>query len=166
MTGYDLKKKTEANLAFFWSESYGQIYPILHKMEKDGLVTMVEDREEGRPPKKIYSITDIGKESLLLWMKKKPDKDVFRSELLLKLFFSQCCGPEIIKKHIQERMDDSRAKLREYDEMMARMALNRNDDPAFSYWTMAVEFGINSELASIDWCKQTLNNLESFEKKE
>ena len=38
MSGYDLRQFFSENLAFFWSESFGQIYPMLHALEAEGLV--------------------------------------------------------------------------------------------------------------------------------
>ena len=32
MSGYDIKKRFEKSLSYFWNESYGQIYPILRKL--------------------------------------------------------------------------------------------------------------------------------------
>jgi DNA-binding PadR family transcriptional regulator len=36
MSGYDIKKFYEKNVAGFWSESYGQIYPILKRLAEEG----------------------------------------------------------------------------------------------------------------------------------
>ena len=37
-TGYDIKKLTDVSTRFFWSASYGQIYPELKRLEAAGLV--------------------------------------------------------------------------------------------------------------------------------
>ena len=47
----------------------GTVYPILGRMERRGLVeSRWEDpaapREQGRPPRKYYDITDLGREAL------------------------------------------------------------------------------------------------------
>ena len=36
MSGYDIKKLIEMGLRHFWSESYGQIYPTLEQLVKEG----------------------------------------------------------------------------------------------------------------------------------
>jgi hypothetical protein len=43
-TGYAMKKHVERNLGHFWSESYGQIYPVLRQLVADGLATCKEER--------------------------------------------------------------------------------------------------------------------------
>ena len=39
----------------------GNAYQILEKLERDGWLTVTEEREGSRPPKKVYSITPVGK---------------------------------------------------------------------------------------------------------
>ena len=39
MSGYDIKKLIEASISNFWTESYGQIYPILKTLVAEKLVT-------------------------------------------------------------------------------------------------------------------------------
>ena len=58
MSGYDLRRFFEDNLAFFWSESFGQIYPMLHALEEEGLVTLARGADERRRP---YRITPSGR---------------------------------------------------------------------------------------------------------
>lgn len=45
--------------------SPGTLYPMLHKMERDGYLICREERD-GRLVRKLYSITDKGREGLAL----------------------------------------------------------------------------------------------------
>lgn len=38
----------------------GQLYPVLHRMESDGLLDGAWEFQEGRPPRKLYSLTEKG----------------------------------------------------------------------------------------------------------
>ena len=40
----------------------GTVYPILRKLKSDGLVTTYLSEESGGPPRKYYSLTELGKE--------------------------------------------------------------------------------------------------------
>ena len=51
----------------------GTVYPILRKLKADGLLTTYLQEESGGPPRKYYSLTELGKETF--------EKD--RSEYLL-----------------------------------------------------------------------------------
>ena len=38
MTGYAVREEIRQVLGHFWSESYGQIYPALAELQRDGLI--------------------------------------------------------------------------------------------------------------------------------
>lgn len=95
LSGYDLKKQFDNRVSYFWSEvSLSKIYPTLKKLEKRKCVSMTEVQSTNRPIKKIYSITDTGKEELIEWIsvpiKISQTKHglSFIQELLVKLYFS------------------------------------------------------------------------------
>lgn len=41
-----------------------QLYPTLHKLERDGFVAAEWHPQEGRPPRKVYALTEAGTEEL------------------------------------------------------------------------------------------------------
>ncbi|HOO27245.1 MAG TPA: PadR family transcriptional regulator, partial [Lachnospiraceae bacterium] len=86
MTGYEIKKRIDTTLRFFWSGSFGSIYPTLNALEKKGYVTKAA-LKEGRREKLVYTITDAGRDSLKEWMLLPALKDELHYETLLKLFF-------------------------------------------------------------------------------
>src|SRR5882762_1606394 len=88
-SGYDLKKRIEGSIAHFWSESYGQIYPILARLAARRLVERRLERQKGKPDRYVYSITAEGRERLGAWLAEPARERGFRSELLLKLFFGR-----------------------------------------------------------------------------
>ena len=72
MTGYDIKKRVVSALSMATSASYGTLYPTLHKLLKEGSVEVQEIPQVSRPSKKVYSITDQGKEVLRGWLQQPP----------------------------------------------------------------------------------------------
>ncbi len=44
----------------------GTVYPILRKLKSDGLLTTYLQEESGGPPRKYYSITELGKEIFIV----------------------------------------------------------------------------------------------------
>ena len=99
MTGYDMKKYIDNSIAHFWNENYGGIYPVLRRLEKEGLVTKATEQAEGRPVRHVYSLTDQGREALQMWLRLPAERPVWRMELLLKLFFG---GQVSVKNMIQK----------------------------------------------------------------
>lgn len=49
----------------------GTVYPILRKLKSDGLLTTYLQEESGGPPRKYYSLTELGRESY------KKDRDEY-----------------------------------------------------------------------------------------
>src|SRR2546428_10589522 len=98
-SGYDLKKRIEGSIAHFWSESYGQIYPILGHLASQGLVERRLERQKGKPDRQVYSITAEGQERLRAWLTAPARDESLPSELLLKLFFGRRRPPEESMPH-------------------------------------------------------------------
>ena len=59
--GYDVAKYIEQRSNGFFRMPFGTLYPLLHRLEKSGFVTVdLEDSESARP-KKVYKLTKSGK---------------------------------------------------------------------------------------------------------
>src|SRR5947207_2219415 len=104
-SGYDLKKRIEGSVAHFWSESYGQIYPILARLASRRLVERRLERQKGKPDRYVYSITAEGLERLGAWLAEPAREQPFRSELLRE----QRAHPELPYWLITLRFGQSRA---------------------------------------------------------
>ena len=48
--------------------AFGQVYAALAKLEKDGLVEVVETAREAGPERMTYAITEAGREALVAWL--------------------------------------------------------------------------------------------------
>ncbi len=60
--GYDVSKFIEERSNGFFRMPFGTLYPILHRLEKDGLVSVEIEGSEAKP-KKVYKLTRSGKSS-------------------------------------------------------------------------------------------------------
>jgi DNA-binding PadR family transcriptional regulator len=80
-TGYAMKKHVEGNLGHFWSESYGQIYPVLRQLVADGLATCKEERRPGKPRRNLYTLTRAGWKELRAWLALRHGRGIREAEL-------------------------------------------------------------------------------------
>ena len=76
MTGYDLSKE-------FWNAKHSQIYPELKSLSENGLVRYEVEITGNVLEKKVYSITEKGREDFYKWEEslnplKPVPKDEFR----------------------------------------------------------------------------------------
>ncbi|MEX3008192.1 PadR family transcriptional regulator [Hoeflea sp. TYP-13] len=116
-TGYEIKKmSTEERFAFFVDASFGSIYPALSRLQDDGCVTVREEYESGKPPRKIYSITDKGREELIESLQVLPRPDTFKSEFLLMALCAGLLDRETIVRALDKRIKDLQADMTMFDE--------------------------------------------------
>ena len=59
--GYEVAKFIEARSHSFFRMPFGTLYPILHRLEKDGLIIAQIESSESEREKKIYKLTAAGK---------------------------------------------------------------------------------------------------------
>ncbi|MEO5337448.1 MAG: PadR family transcriptional regulator [Magnetospirillum sp. WYHS-4] len=87
-SGYEIKKIVEEGpFSHFHETSFGSIYPALGRLSAEGLVTFREVAQEGRPAKKVYSVTPKGRDALAKALRAEPARDTVRSDALFMLFF-------------------------------------------------------------------------------
>lgn len=104
-TGYEIRKQfAEGPFAHFQKASLGAIYPALTKAAEEGLVTVTTEAQDGRPDKKIYSLTPAGASALQRACEGEPGADQYRSDLLFLIFFSALQPPEKISRLIDQRI--------------------------------------------------------------
>jgi transcriptional regulator len=62
--GYEISKRIKLISSKALQVGEGQLYPALHKLEKEGYVSATWIPQEGKPPRKVYALTDEGKKEL------------------------------------------------------------------------------------------------------
>ncbi len=163
MTGYEMKKRLDSSLRFFWGGSFGSIYPTLNQLEKEGKVTKEDASSNGRE-KISYSITEKGKESLKEWLQKPVEKDELRYETLLKLFFGNETGFDGAKEHIERFEEKCKGELVILN-MLADNLAQYLDDDTHKYYYLTVRFGIKTYETYLEWCKEAKERIKDWAKK-
>jgi DNA-binding PadR family transcriptional regulator len=89
-TGYEIKKQFEEGpFAYFNQAGFGSIYPALNALLNDGMVTCRDERQRGRPDKKVYRLTAAGEAALTAALHRRPALDKLRSDTIFMLFFAE-----------------------------------------------------------------------------
>src|ERR1041384_1568267 len=84
-SGYELARRFDRSIGFFWSATHQQIYKVLRRMEDDGWVTAEVQPQTGAPDKRVYTVTDIGTKVLADWIATSTPRAGFRSEIAVKM---------------------------------------------------------------------------------
>ena len=164
MSGYDIKKAIEDSTSNFWSESYGQIYPILKRLTQEGLVTQSSVSTQGGRDRHVYTITEAGQHELQRWLDEPTGPCVVRNELLLKLFFGRQTGLPTNIRHLEKFLDLQHALLEKYEGIENRLQDTLANHPDLPYWLMTVRYGKYEKRALIQWSKETLAELRKLGK--
>ncbi len=114
-TGYDIKKHFESAFSHFFLAGYGSIYPALADLTADGLVTCTEEQQDGKPDRKIYRVTEAGREVFLTALAETPPSHKVRSEFMVLMYFAHMMTAERIHQVLNERLRDIDSDLSTID---------------------------------------------------
>ena len=85
--GYELYQELEQDLAGVWQIGLSQLYAQLKQLQEAGLVDAQTEPQPNRPPRKVYHVTDEGREVFLHWLRQPtPYLRLIRVEFLLRLY--------------------------------------------------------------------------------
>jgi DNA-binding PadR family transcriptional regulator len=158
MSGYELKGTIERTVGHFWSESYGQLYPALEKLETAGLVTSEQAPSGGRR-RKIYSITSAGRAHLSAWLAEPPQASPMRNELLLKVFFGDVAPPGALQVHLGATLAASRRSEGMMASIIAQLSAEEGDADELRYWLLTLDLGRRVARARAEWAQDALAQL-------
>ncbi len=112
-TGYEIRKEsTDGRFSYFDDASFGSIYPALARLESEGLVTVREEPQAGKPARKVYSITDTGHAELIEYLCEPQARDTFKSPFLLIALNAAQLPPDVIRRALERRKAQVLEELR------------------------------------------------------
>ena len=165
-SGYQLAKRFDVSVANFWSATPQQLYRELDRLESDGFVQARLVRQQRRPDKRVFTLTDGGRAELRRYTATPAKPVAMRDELLVKLQAVDVGDAHAVTKELMVRLDRARAKLASYDRLLAGM-LDGRDEATFErdadrigpYLTLMG--GRMYEQTNIQWCTAALQVLSS-----
>lgn len=152
-SGYDIKRLVDRSTRFFWSASYGQIYPELRALEEGGLVRGERASRGGRS-RTAYELTPDGVDALRGWLTSSRElTHEVRDEGILKLFFSGVLEREeqlAVVAAMRARYEGLATRLR--DEVLPLAA-------ADGFPALTAECGVALYERLAEWCAETERRL-------
>ena len=160
MSGYDIKKLIETSISNFWTESYGQIYPILKMLVAEKLVTRKTEKQSGKPDRHVYALTAAGRRVLREWLARAPTRKVARNELLLKLFFGEEIPVNASLAHITQFRQRQRELLERYAATEKEIRTKHKSNPNAPFWLITLAYGRRESEALLRWCDDATKILD------
>ncbi|GES27615.1 PadR family transcriptional regulator [Streptomyces angustmyceticus] len=84
-SGYELARRFERSIGYFWTATHQQIYRVLKRMESDGWIDVREVPQQARPDKKEYSVAAPGRAALSAWLHEPIEPESVRHDLAVKI---------------------------------------------------------------------------------
>ncbi|MDD1782106.1 PadR family transcriptional regulator [Enterovibrio sp. ZSDZ35] len=113
-TGYDITKEFSNAIGHFWKASHQQVYRELNKLADQGAVSCRLEPQDGKPDRKVYSITEIGRQSLYEWFLLPAKHPTDRDEISAKLLTCSIFEATPMIEHMHALMDEARIELSQH----------------------------------------------------
>ncbi len=164
-SGYDLTRWMERETSHFFAIGHSSIYPALSRMEREGLVRYEVVPSERGPERKVYSITQVGREALLSWAGEPAAERQVRDEQLVKAL----CYGFLPKKRALARLREEKAnheeKLALYEGfergLAAELREGRISREAYLGTLLTLKRGIGAERSYVEWCEEAARIISS-----
>lgn len=160
--GYDLKAVCDERISHFWSAEFGQIYPTLNRLEERGLLRSHVQPSEKGPNRRVYSLTDGGREELLRWLGSGPAMGAERFAYLAQLYFMDAMGDlhetRAFMTDLKQRLNEWLGRLKAIETAVTSAhgsAPEYYSDGGFHRFA-TLRMGILSIGSKVAWCDETL----------
>lgn len=164
MTGYDIMRIFKDSLNFFWTAQTSQIYRELQTLKKQGWVVDKNISQSGKPDKKLFSITESGKQELNRWLLEDDTGFEMKSPILMKTFFrGERSTDENIEffRRIQQNCNDFIAQVKSSPGINIERYEKFVDSPEKAvYWKMTVQYGMMYIKMLLGWSENCIKILE------
>ncbi|TLF73617.1 PadR family transcriptional regulator [Nocardia cyriacigeorgica] len=159
-SGYELARRFDKSIGYFWSATHQQIYRVLRRMEESGWLHSESVAQEGRPDKKVYAVSEAGRAELARWIAEPTEPERERNEFFVKVRAAAYGDLDALLTEVARRRDEHLRQLELY------RLIEKRDFPAPDQLTgtglhqyLVLRAGIRKELGSAEWCDEVLQAL-------
>lgn len=156
MSGYDIKQFLASLGWLVGSPSFGAIYPALHALLKDGLVTVEVLSYENKPPRKIYTITEEGEQALRQWINQPTPSGVSSRAFTMRLILADHLSMDGLVKHLRQRFH----QVAIHHAALERMSDDLEEEADLGQH-LAVDYGMAIASAELVWLEGLLQRLST-----
>ncbi|AGE62690.1 transcriptional regulator [Bacillus subtilis XF-1] len=155
LSGYDITSYFKEELGQFWSAKHSQIYPELKKLTDEGFITFRTTIQGTKLEKKMYTLTDSGKQELHAWLiRHQPIPETVKDEFMLKAYFISCLSRQEASDLFKDQLQKRQAKLSDlqgsYEKLMASAEPMSFSSPDFGHYLVLTK-ALEREKNYVSW---------------
>ncbi|MGW9447599.1 PadR family transcriptional regulator [Streptomyces sp. NPDC055632] len=171
-SGYELARRFERSIGYFWTATHQQIYRVLKRMESDGWIDVRDVPQQGRPDKKEYSVAGLGRDALSAWLGEPIEPESVRHDLAVKIRGAAFDDPAALTGEVERHRKAHADRLAHYLAGEARdfgepgadgRAADAPLDAERELQHVVLRGGIAYERMMIAWLDDVLATLARFE---
>lgn len=157
-SGYELARRFDKSIGYFWHATHQQIYRELARMEENGWVSSSEV-EGGRAGKKRFEVLPAGRIELQRWAAESTAPMRLRDDMLVRLRADAAVGATGLIEEMERRLKLHEQELENYKAIeqrdFSRQPLSREAQIHY----LILQAGISFEESRVAWTKQALSIL-------
>ena len=150
-SGYDLARRFDRAIGYFWRATHQQIYRELGRMVETGWVAVVDDDAALSTRRKVYRVLRAGRSEVVRWVRDTPLGVEDRNAFLLKLRADAAIGPLGLGDELLRLIDEHRARLGTYREIEQRDFAGNAPTKARQLQYAILRAGILQEQMWLEW---------------
>jgi DNA-binding PadR family transcriptional regulator len=154
MSGYDIKRVLKDLGWLLGNTSFGSLYPALHTLLKHELVTVASDSRQNKPSRKIYSITNAGRQALKEWINQPVGPNASIRAFVMRLILTDNYSQAGLIAQLYQR----RAQVAVHHTALEQ-TVGALDEGISSGQRLALDYGLAMATAELGWLDDTLNRL-------
>lgn len=160
-TGYQLSKTMERQVSYFWSANHSQIYPALHRLERDEQIIATTHDGPGPRDTKVFAITPAGHAALRTWLVRPTEVGADRDEFVVRVvslwLLDRAEAIQLVEEHRALHAD----RLTTYESIRSELGEPPDPgDPSFGQ-RAALQAGLSYQQHRISWCDWILERLRT-----
>jgi DNA-binding PadR family transcriptional regulator len=118
--GYQLLKLFNQRVGAFWHPNIGQVYQLLHELERRGLVAR-RDQDAGPRVRRVFRLTARGERALGTWLTRRPGwPPPLRDEIFVRLLAAERAGTGAVLAQLERQEAEYRRYVSLVQEEAAR----------------------------------------------
>lgn len=159
-SGYELARRFDKSIGYFWSATHQQIYRVLKRMEDSGWVTVESVSQQGKPDKKVYSVAPAGRAELARWIAEPTVSIPARDELGVKIRGAAYGDLAAIRAEVTRHRAQHAQRLAEFELSEKKFfPVPEQLSGAALHQYLVLRGGIRTEAGYVEWCDEVLQAL-------